>query len=134
MVRVIITRHPTKKRNIPLRKGALKCENLPLLYRIKGYLQLLLELRGCFGHGICLLMISIKHQNDQVRNYPSSSVRGPHYGRRALCYSILYHDFPVLTSEANYHAEWAGDFSDAGEGILHSAQVIDPIVFIVYTC
>src|SRR5260370_29147709 len=47
---MLIPRHPAKKRNIPLCKGALKSKNLPFLYRIKGYLQLLLELRGCFGH------------------------------------------------------------------------------------
>jgi hypothetical protein len=31
----------------------------------------------------------------------------------ALYYWILYHDFPVLTSEADCRVEWVGDFSDA---------------------
>src|SRR5437667_5763880 len=57
MIGIIISGHPAKKSNISLGKCALKCENLPFLYRIKGRSQLLLELRGRFGHRVCLLFV-----------------------------------------------------------------------------
>ncbi len=32
-----------------------------------------------------------------------------HPAQQALHYRILYHDFTLVTSEANYRVEWGGD-------------------------